>query len=115
MAKLAVNQVLWFAGNGNFDHRRGEVTVTAVGRKWAEVSGVIDGKLNMETMKLDRGGFSSPGRCYHSKADWLATDGTDLVWRKLRQAMPIVRPEGVSYNSVAEAAKLLGISLSELN
>lgn len=56
---LQVGQQLWYVPN---DSRRGEarfVTVTQVGRKWAQISPTS--RISIETLAVDAGRLSSPG------------------------------------------------------
>lgn len=112
MTKLEKNQKLWFVGAGNFACTRGEVTVTAVGRKWANVEGAFIGRIAVDTLKADGGVYSPPGQCYGSQEDWIAQEGPGLAWRDLRWKMDAQCPKGLSYETVVEAAKLLGFDVT---
>lgn len=107
--KPVIGQTLWFVGerSGSKRGRSGDVTVTAVGRKWMEIEGCFSGRVELETMKADGQGFTSPGRCYLSKQDWLDKDGARLAWNALRSSMPLTCPDGLSHETIAQAAKLL--------
>lgn len=114
MVKLKENQKLWFVGSGNFSRTRGEVTVTSVGRKWASVEGAFIGRIAVDTLMADGGAYSPPGRCYASQEDWIAQEGPSLAWRDLRSKMDGQCPKGLSYETVVEAAKLLGFDVTIL-
>lgn len=120
MEKLVEGQTLWFVGAslGNFRNLMGPVTVTKVGRKWAELRGgaAIAGlgryRLNVETLAVDGAGYSSPGRCYLSRLDWLDQAGSDLAWTALRVA--IVNnpcPADLSFETITQVAQQLGLTL----
>lgn len=112
---LEKNQKLWFVGEGNFSRKRGEVTVTSVGRKWAQVEGVFIGRVAVDTLIADAAGFSSPGRCYLSQEEWLAKDGPKLAWQSLRNRLSLACPTSLSYKDIVAAGNLLGFDVSVLN
>jgi hypothetical protein len=112
MVKLKENQKLWFVGAGNFARTRGEVTVTSVGRKWANVEGAFIGRIAVDTLKADGGAYSPPGQCYVSQDDWVVQEGPSLAWRDLRFKMGGQCPKGLSYVTIVEAAKLLGFDVT---
>jgi hypothetical protein len=114
MLKLSTDQKLWFVGAGNFHRVRGEVTVTEVGRKWARITGVYKGKIAVATLAADGAGYSSPGICYASKQDWLNQDGPRRAWQALRSSMPTACPHDLSYETIVQAAKLLGVDINLL-
>lgn len=117
--KLKEGQQLWFVGAnlGNYRGCAGAVTVTKVGRKWAELSGQGDlqglrrCRLDVGTLLVDGQGYSSPGRCYESHADWLAIEGPKLAWAQLRQHLVHATPAELSLQSIQDAALLLGFKI----
>lgn len=112
MLKLVSNQKLWFVGAGNFRRHRGEVTVTSVGRKWAQISGVYNGRIAVDTLAADGAGYPSAGQCYASEQAWAEQEGPKHAWQALRLRMPTECPEGLSVETIAQAAKLLGVDIS---
>lgn len=114
MSKLTQNQALWFVGSGNFVRVRGEVTVTEVGRKWARITGVFKGRIEIDTLKADGAGYSSPGTCYASEEAWIIADGPRRAWQALRSKMETACPQDLSYEKIVEAGKLLGIDVELL-
>lgn len=112
--KLTNNQTLWFVGAGKFARRRGVVTVTEVGRKWARVTGVFIGRIEIATLDADGGAYSSPGRCYASRMDWVNQDGPRRAWQELRSSMSTAVPADLSYETIVQAANLLGIDINLL-
>lgn len=116
MPKLKVGQTLLFESSSSANKRvRDKVVVTAVGRKWANIEGAHTGRVNVETMEVDGGSYSSPGECFASKEEWLEKTGRRIVWDALKSAMRNVPPAGVSYAQVLDAAKLLGLPLEAPN
>ena len=113
MPKLVVNQTLWFVGAGRDNRSRGqgEVTVTKVGRKWIEVKGFYDCRIDVDTLQADGAGYSSPGRCYASEAAWREREGHRRAWVALRSAMPMACPDGVTLEQIVAASKLLGTDI----
>lgn len=117
--KLKEGQQLWFVGAslGNYRGCSGAVTVTKVGRKWAELSGQGDllglrrSRLDVSTLLVDGQGYSSPGRCYASRQDWLNIEGPKLAWAQLRQHLMNQTPEELSFEAVQHAAALLGCKI----
>ncbi|MBU9199914.1 hypothetical protein KTD31_00675 [Burkholderia multivorans] len=113
MEKLIVGQELLFIGNSFSNQRkvRGKVTVTSVGRKWAEVSGVHSGRISTDTLEADGRGYCSPGTCYRSMEDWRARAGAKLAWTELHRKMYATTPTTQTFGQIIEAAKLLGLEL----
>lgn len=111
MSKLVVNQKLWFVGCGNYAKRQGFVTVNSVGRKWAEISGKIRGRIDVNTLVVDGQGYGALGQCYSSKEDWLTEARPAHAWRSLVRNLPESCPPGVTLETIEAAAKLLGVEL----
>ncbi|KVP65662.1 hypothetical protein WJ96_04655 [Burkholderia ubonensis] len=114
MMKPVVGQKLWFVGArlGNFKALNGEVTVTAVGKKWADVQGEFHGRVDVTTLVADGKGYASPGRCYLSRLEWLDKEGSKLAWEALRVSMLGSCPAELSYETIVQAGKLLGLDIS---
>lgn len=105
--KLFAGQVLLYVPH---DLRRAapyEVTVTKVGRKWAEISG--RNRIDVKTLALDARGYSSPGRCWRSLAEYEADKALQEAWRELRQLMDKqwYVPDGVGLNQIKNAKRAL--------
>lgn len=114
MDNIVEGQTLWFVGNamGNFKHVFGPVTVTKVGRKWADITGVFKGRIDVSTGHADASGYSRPGTCYESRLAWLNQEGADLAWNALRLAIVHhKRPEGLSFEAIEHVAQQLGLTL----
>jgi hypothetical protein len=125
--KLAIGQVLYYVPH---DARRGppfEVSVGAIGRKWASLFHVeaIDPGCWNSTMAgrhygrcdfngdVDGGGYTSPGRCWASKADYIEQESRRLAWldfvRMVRDT-PYTAPPGVSRETINYVSGLLGLT-----
>lgn len=111
MKKLEANQQLYFVGSGAFHRRQGTVTVQSVGRKWANITGTYNGRIDIVTLQVDSGGYAPPGRCYASRQDWLDAAAPQLAWQQLVSGLAKGRPEAVSLADIQQAAKLLGVEL----
>ena len=114
MKTLEVGQTLWcvitFRHGRNFDPpKQGEATVTKVGNKYATLS--TDDRIVIETGIIDGGRFTSPGKCYLSKEEYDATDGTARAWRALRVAVSSQHalPKDVTLADINAARALLKI------
>jgi len=111
MKKLEANQTLYFVGTGNYHNRQGDVTVLKVGRKWADITGAYKGRIDVVTLQADAAGYSSPGRCYASRQEWLDQEGPRRAWQQLRSSMPMACPAGLALADIQQAAKLLGVPI----
>lgn len=103
---LTVGQQLYYVPS----QRRAEpgfVTVTKVGRKWAEIG--PNRRVNMETMALDGGGYSSPGTCYLSKEEHDAEVELRDTWARFRELMDGCYgvPDGIRPSQIENAARAL--------
>jgi hypothetical protein len=67
MTDLKVGQTLWYVPNnyGRHPQQGRTVTVEKVGRKWAYID--HNERVDIKTMWVDGGQYSSPGKCYPSK------------------------------------------------
>lgn len=105
-AKLTLGQKLWLAPAHS---RRGayEVEVTKIGRRWAELSG-NNGRVDMETLWLDGGEYSSPGRCWLSREEYEDYRAADIAWNALFYQQHRSRPPSVTAAAIREAGRSLG-------
>ena len=85
--KLKVGQKLWYVPNNRGGQH--EVTVIKVGRMWAHVGTHVGirGRIDMETLIADGGGYGSPGRCYLSQEHYNSELRRVRKWGELCQAM----------------------------
>lgn len=63
--------------------KRGTVSVEKVGRIWAYLSNRY--RVDVKTLEADGGGFSSPGRCFTSEAEYLRHTAAWDAWQKFQQ------------------------------
>lgn len=108
---LAPGMVLFYVPSHRYGQPR-EVTVERVGRKWAYLSG-NNGRVDVETLIVDGGQYSSPARCYGSREEWEADTERGKTWALLARKMPYSPPEGVDTDDIKKAAELLGIDVTE--
>ena len=100
---LRVGQRLWFVPN---DRRSGapyEVTVEKIGRKWALIG--YRRRIDVETLKVDGGNYTSPGQCYEDRAAYETEVALQSAWsdfqQKVRSAWSV--PEGVTMDEIRAA------------
>lgn len=112
MTPIKAGQTLWYVET--FRHGRyidppkqSEVVVTKVGRKFADLN--TGDRMRLETMTIDAGQYTSPGKCFLSKDDYDATEGAVEAWRKLRADFSIQKPAGVTIADIQAARALLKI------
>ena len=92
------------------------VTVTKVGRRWAEFQreGLgwrhAEHRFDLDTMRLDGAGFSSPGRVYPSEEAYRTETRLNELWSELRNRFDrlYMRPDGVDEIRILKAADALG-------
>lgn len=71
MHNVTVGQKLWFEPHLAWLGQPREVTVTKVGRVWAEVDvGSRSFRISKETLVVDAGSNAYPGRCYLDRREW---------------------------------------------
>jgi hypothetical protein len=58
-----------------------EVTVAKIGHKWITLEGRRPIRIDRKTMYADGGVYTSPGRCYLSKAEYEAEERRRDRWR----------------------------------
>ena len=107
---LALGQTLFFVPYRGVVGGRGtpsEVTVTSIGRRWIGIRG--NQRIDRITLEVDGGIYSSPGRCYFSRADWEAEDAADEAWSALRQHLLRSRPAGITVDAIKAVGCLLGL------
>lgn len=106
--KVVIGQKLWYVPRELRRADPREVTVTKVGRKWADVSGG-HGRINVETLEVDGRGYSSPGKCWRSREEYEAYDALCKAWDELRTLLSRhwSPPAGVTLNQVANAKRSL--------
>lgn len=104
---LQVGQKLWFVPNDRRSCAPYEVTVEKIGRKWASIG--RRGRINLETLAVDGGGYSSPGQCYEDRAVYEAKVALQAAWssfqNKVRHQWRV--PDGVTMDTIRVADSAL--------
>jgi hypothetical protein len=87
-----------------------ERTIQKIGRKWVELS---DGKrFDKETMLLDGGAYSSPGKVYLAQQDFHDEQAFNSTFEAFRRAVQHqLAPSGLTLAKVRQAAEILGYKL----
>lgn len=103
--KLEVGQKLWYVPNSSRDNQQ-EVTIQSIGRKWAKAGYV--GNVDINTLEVDGGKYSSPGKCYLSQKEY---DNYVLIrsaWAELARKIPMYSlPEGMTQEKIDAISKLI--------
>lgn len=108
MAKLIEGQTLWWVPRQTKHSQAKEVTVTKVGRKWAQLDN--HHRIDIETLIADSGGYSPPGACYVNREGYEEELAISKAWACLKQDMQYINiPAGVSAADIASARQLLGL------
>jgi hypothetical protein len=96
------------------------VSVTKVGRKWAEFVVVgketynhLGGRFDIETFGVDGRGFSDAGRVYVSEDAYYASTRASALWEELHRQLGRMwnRPDNIDELAILKAADALGIKL----
>lgn len=103
---LQVGQKLWLVPTNRGGNAR-EVTVQAIGRKWAQMEHGL--RVNMSTLAVDGGQYTSPGQCYLSETDYNDLRALHAAWTTLRDQMGYTPNLGVTINDIFTARKFLGL------
>lgn len=106
---LQIGQTLYFVPRHLRDRRSENVTVEKIGRKWATLSNRH--RIDIETLVVDGGEYSSPGRCYLSKDEYEAESALQSTWNSFKREIERQSriPGGVTVERIAEARKLLNL------
>ena len=105
---LTVGQKLWYVDAG--DRRGQEVTVTKVGRKWANLAPVWYGRVDVSTLASDGRKYTS-GQCFVSRDEYISAVETRKVWLSFRKALRYGDAPIVSAAEIRKAATILGLKL----
>jgi hypothetical protein len=105
---LEVGQTLWFVPSDTRWNREREMTVKKVGRKWAKTDERT--RVDIKTLMVCGGNYSSPGRCYLSRDEWESEKARKAAWSDLRRCIDRSWhiPAGVSLDHIKQAMALLG-------
>lgn len=104
---LSVGQALWYVPSEGIGGPR-EVTITKIGRKWAQLSG-NHGRMDIKSYWIDGGQDTSPGRCWISKEVYEAELSRQKAWIVLYEMVwPKYRaPDGISTDAINSMIELL--------
>ena len=105
---LTVGQKLWWVSDRYRNTRELlEVEVTKVGRKWADISNRY--RVNVQTLETIGKGYSSPGKCYLSKNEYLSEAKTIEAWLSLhgKLSRTYTPPHGVTIETIETVKRLL--------
>ncbi len=107
---LQVGQKLWFVGSHRHSGDPCEVIVEKIGRKWATIDKMAD-RIDIETLVADGNGYSSPGRCYLSRAEYESKIALDNAWGEFTKLMrnAYQMPNGMTVEKIAQARAILGL------
>lgn len=104
--KLQEGQKLWWVYSSNRRGQPREVTVTKVGRKWAQLDNNC--RIDIETLLADGGDYMSPGCCYLSKDIYDSGVALQKAWSEMKRDIQYAStPEGVTVVDIQAARTLL--------
>jgi len=106
---LKVGQKLFFVYSDKRRGPAGDVEVTKVGRKWAELSSHY--RIDLVTLEADGAGYMSPGRCYLGREAYEAEVKLSRAWDDLRSKVSFQwgPPNGVTAGQIVDALALLNL------
>lgn len=111
---LYVGQQLYFVPSEIRRRNPVTATVTAVGRKWAtlELCGWHDVRIDIQTLRADGRGYTSPGSCYLSEGEYATKRLRMYEWDSLKREIYSrgYPHEGVTLEDIRKAMELLGLS-----
>lgn len=109
MEKLIEGQKLWWVPRRNRYAQPKEVTVTKVGRKWAQLDN--HERIDLKTLVADAGQYSPSGCCYLSREEYEQAEALAQAWSNLERDLRHARkPDGVTICDIAAVRQLLGLS-----
>lgn len=106
--RLVVGQTLLYVPNDLRRSEPREVTVTKIGRKWADISGGYN-RISITTLDVDGYGYSSPGKCWRSREAYESHKKLCEAWSELRRLIDAkwYVPEGVTLSQIENAKRSL--------
>lgn len=107
--KFKVGQELWCVYNDRRIGQQHTTVVQKVGRKWIELSNCH--RMNAETMMLDGGNYSPPGRCFLSREEFEEIKQKKDAWMLFQRKAYWLIPDKFCIDDIRAAAKLLRIDL----
>ena len=110
---LTVGQELYYVpADRRYLHQAKTVQVKKVGRKWAEVDAWL-GRVNIETLFVDGGGYASPGRCWLDKEAWEAEERRRQAWAELREIANSYRVPDISEDAIRGVIRVLSANITQ--
>lgn len=110
--KLHVGQKLWFEPYRRFRNAC-EVEVEKIGRKWATLADQ-KGRINKETLVMDGGEYSLPGRCWLSREECERARETVRLWQNFKRKLDRTSDvPPIAADVIRQAAELLGVKLED--
>lgn len=103
---LKVGQRLYIAPNTHSHTPCYETITLSIGRRWANIGS--NGRVDLETLLLDGGQYTSPGKAYFSKNEYQEMAAKEAYWLELRNRLP-VNPPAVSMETLKEIAEMIGL------
>lgn len=107
--ELKEGQKLWYVST--YSRYQGPVTITKVGRKWAQLDN--NERIDIKTMLADGKRYSSPGECYASKKEYDAEVEFNKLFKMFVRAVCAMRMRETTIENISAAASILGINLSD--
>ena len=109
---LTVGQELWMVPIERYVGAPRAVTVTKVGRKWAEIS-ERGYRVDLVSLMVDGGQHSSPARCFLSQEAHVAEYYREACWKAMRNHFTHKwnAPNGLLIEQIKVAAMALGVEL----
>lgn len=111
--KLSIGDTLWLVIGDEWKKNKHQAPakVVKVGRKWADLD-YGRYRVDMETMRLDGAGYTSPGKCYVSQSHYEQELAANKAWDYIAARIsPSCRPEHVDLEDIKSIAALAGIEL----
>ena len=111
---IVVGQKLWYVPSYGYRRDGHEVTVEKIGHRWATLAGNW-GRIDKDTLWLDGGQHSSPGRCWLSREAYEESKAIEAAMRRLQEQIRygrVVEPD-VTLADIQAAAALLRVDISE--
>ena len=109
---LKVGQKLWYVHNDS-RVKPFEVDIFKIGRKWAYIDAFDEDRIDIKTLEVDGGHYSSPGQCYLSEDEYKQVIVLDSIWDKFRSRINRCGAPKCKIDDIREAAKILKIDLGE--
>lgn len=79
-------ELLLIINNVRKDRSELKVKITKVGIKWAAISGYFpDSRIDIRTLQVDGGNYSSPGQCYVDEQSYRKEQSIKNKWWKCRE------------------------------